>query len=169
MNTFWLKIGGFAVVVIGLIILVKVFSPFESEPKPKPKTVYDVWEQDDKRLRAEPEFKEPPETDQAQSPKTRRVVVQKPQPKPKFKELSLEDEVRAQKLFNLAVQERKMGRLPGIKLGYRNMLDHCREIIQRWPDSEYAFKAKRMIRDIPKRYWKQYNITDAEIDLGNFR
>jgi len=167
MDKFWLKIAGFAVVVLGLIILVKVFSPSKSEPKDKPKTVYDVWKQDDERLRAEPEFNEPPETDQP--PESEPVVVQKPKPKLQFKELSLEDEVQAGKLFNLAIQERKMGRLPGIKLGYKNMVDHCREIIQRWPDSEYAFKARRMIRDIPQRYRKRYNITDEEIDLGNLK
>jgi len=167
MDKFWLKIAGFAVVVLGLIILVKVFSPSETEPKPKPKTVYDVWKQDDERLRAEPEFNEPPETDQP--PESEPVVVQKPKPKLQFKELDLEDEVQAGKLFNLAIQERKMGRLPGIKLGYKNMVDHCREIIQRWPDSEYAFKARRMIRDIPQRYRKRYNITDEEIDLGNLK
>ena len=169
MDKFWLKIAGFAVVVLGLIILVKVFLPSKSEPKDKPKTVYDVWKQDDERLRAEPEFKEQPEADQSQSPKTEQVVVQKPKPKPQFKELSLEDEVQAGKLFNLAVQERKLGRLPGVKLGYKNMVDHCREIIRRWPDSEYAFKARRMIRDIPKRYRERYKITDEEIDLGNLK
>ena len=167
MDKFWLKIAGFAVVVLGLIILVKIFSTSETEPKPKPKTVYDVWKQDDERLRAEPEFNEPPETDQP--PESEPVVVQKPKPKLQFKELDLEDEVQAGKLFNLAIQERKMGRLPGIKLGYKNMVDHCREIIQRWPDSEYAFKARRMIRDIPQRYRKRYNITDEEIDLGNLK
>lgn len=169
MDKFWLKIAGFVVVVLVLVVLVKVFSTSETEPKAKPKTVYDVWEQDDERLRAEPEFKEQPEADQSQSPKTEQVVVQKPKPKPEFKELSLEDEVQAGKLFNLAVQERKLGRLPGVKLGYKNMVDHCREIIQRWPDSEYAVKARRMLRDIPQRYRKRYNITDEEIDLGNLR
>jgi len=167
MDKFWLKIAGFAVVVLGLIILVKVFSPSKSELKDKPKTVYDVWEQDDERLRAEPDFNKPPET--GQPPESEPVVVQKAKPKPQFKELSLEDEVQAGKLFNLAIQERKMGRLPGIKLGYKNMVDHCREIIQRWPDSEYAFKARRMLRDIPQRYHKRYNITDEEIDLGNLK
>ncbi len=161
--------AGFAVVVLVLVVLVKVFSTSETEPKTKPKTVYEVWEQDDERLRAEPEFKAPPETDQSQSQKTEQVVVQKPEPKPQFKELSFEDEFQAGKLFNLAVQERKMGRLPGIKLGYKNMVDHCREIIRRWPDSEYAFKARRMIRDIPQRYRKRYNITDEEINLGNLK
>ncbi len=167
MDRFWLKMAGFAVVVLVLVVLVKVFSTSETEPKTKPKTVYEVWEQDDERLRAEPEFNKPPETDKL--PKTEQVVAQKPEPKPQFKELSFEDEFQAGKLFNLAVQERKMGRLPGIKLGYKNMVDHCREIIRRWPDSEYAFKARRMIRDIPQRYRKRYNITDEEIDLGNLK
>ncbi len=63
MNTFWLKVAGFAVVVIGLIILVSKFSPSKPEPEPKleakPKTFYDVIEEDDKRLRAEPVAEQP--------------------------------------------------------------------------------------------------------------
>jgi hypothetical protein len=65
--------------------------------------------------------------------------------------------------------ERKMGRLPGIRLGYKNMVDHCREIIRRWPDSKYAFNAKRLLADIPERYRKMYNITKEEIDLGSLK
>ena len=151
MNTFWLKMAVLAVVVVGLIILVNVFYPSESEPKSEPKTVYDVWERDDERLRAEPEAEQPPETE--------RVVEQQPM----FKELSLEDEVRAKQLFEWALNQRKMGRLP--VMGYKNMVDACREIIEKYPDSEYAFKARRMLRDIPERYRERYNITDEEMGI----
>jgi len=162
MNTFQLKIAGFAIVVAGLIVLVKVFLPSETEPEPKPKTFYDVVEEDDRRLRAEPRFRDQAAQSQDQ---TRPVEPEKPQ----FKELDQIEKIQAEKLFNLALQERKMGRLPGVKLGFKKMVDHCREIIQRWPDSEYAFKAKRMLADIPPRYRKRYNITDEEIDLGDLK
>ncbi|GAH73201.1 unnamed protein product [marine sediment metagenome] len=65
------------------------------------------------------------------------------------------------------LSQRKMGRLP--VLGYKKMVDACREIIERWPNSEYAFKAKRMLADIPARYRRQYGITEEEIDIGDWK
>ena len=166
MNTFWLKMAGFTVVVLGLIILVKVFSTSETEPKPEPKTVYDVWKQDDKRLRAEPEPKQPSKTEQApvtkRAPDVKKVVEPAKQ---QFKELSEEDKMRAEQLFEMALTHRKMGRLPA--MGYKKMVDYCRQIIEMYPDSIYAFKARRMLADIPERFRKQYKITDKEINPEN--
>ena len=163
MNTFWLKIAGFAVVVVGLIVLVKVFSSSDLEVKTQ-KTVYDVWEQDDKRLRAEPKAKQLPRTKQLpvtkQIPEEQKVAEPV---KPKFKELSPEDQVQAEKLFEMALFHRKSGRLPGLQ--FKKMVDYCREIIQKYPDSVYAFRARRMLRDIPRRYRERYNITDEEMGL----
>jgi len=157
MNTFWLKVAAVVVVVVGLVIVVNAFWPSESEPAPKPppKTVYDVWDRDEKRLRADPEpnAQEPPAVEN----------TQEPEPEPKFKELSLEKKVQAEKLFEMALFHRKKGRLP--MMGYKNMVDYCRQIIQRWPDSVYAFKARRMLRDIPPRYRKVYHITNEEMGL----
>ncbi len=165
MNTFWLKIAGLAVLVMGVIILITVFtSGTDSEPKDPQKTVYDQWEEDDKRLRAEPQYKEPPATTPSVQ-QTRPVAPTKP----KFKKLNEIEEIQAQRLFEAAMTARKMGRLPGIRLGYKNMVDHCREIIRRWPESKYAFDAKRLLADIPERYHKMYNITKEEIDLGNLK
>ncbi len=67
----------------------------------------------------------------------------------------------------MALAERKMARLPGMT--YKRMVDYCRQIIQKWPGSEYAFKAKRMLADIPERYHQMYHITKEEIDLGNLK
>jgi len=165
MSTFWLKIAGIAVVVVGVIILITFFtSGTDSGPKGPQKTIYDQWEEDDKRLRAEPQYKEPPAT----TPSVQQTTPVAPL-KPEFKKLSEIEEIQAQRLFEAAIMERKMGRLPGVKLGYKNMVDHCREIIRRWPDSEYAFNAKRLLADIPERYHKMYNITKEEIDLGNLK
>ncbi len=165
MNTFWLKIAGLAVLVVGVIILITVFtSGTDSEPKEPQKTVYDQWEEDDKRLRAEPQYQEPPAT----TPPVQQTRPVAP-PKPEFKKLNEIEDIQAQRLFEAAMTARKMGRLPGIRLGYKHMVDHCREIIRRWPESEYAFNAKRLLADIPERYHKMYNITKEEIDLGNLK
>jgi len=175
MNTFWLKIAALAVLVVGLIILVTVLSPSESqpepEPKPKPKTFYDVAEEDDKRLRAEPSFEdvkqkieEPTQPTTAQ-PKPRQAAAEPP-PEPKFIRLAEIEHIEAERLFEFAIQQRKIGRLP--VTGYKAMVDPCRQIIQKFPGSEFDYKARRMLADIPERYRERYKITDDEIDLTRF-
>jgi len=154
MNTFWLKAAAGVVIVVGLIMLVNVFKSSSSKQKPKttevePNTFYDTIAQDDKRLRAEPKTSERYEPNAAD-----------------FKELSEEEKVDADKLFEMALFHRKQGRLPGMA-SYKLMVDYCRQIIQKYPDSEYAFKARRMLGDIPDRYRQQYNITDEEINPQN--
>jgi len=159
MNTFWLKIATLVVVVIGLIILVNVLSRSD-QPKPQPKTFYDVAEEDDRRLRAEPKFEDIKQASQPPAPEPR------PQPIPKFKQLSEIDSIEAERLFEFAIQQRKIGRLP--VTGFKPMVDACRQIMQRFPGSEFDYKAKRMLADIPQRYRERYKITKEEIDLTRF-
>lgn len=113
------------------------------EQETKPKSVYDLWKEDEKRLRTEPATEL------------------------KFKKLSIEDEIQAQRLWEVVITQRKMARLPAM-VGYKQMVHSCREIIRRWPESEYAFKAKRALADLPERFHKMYNITKKETDLSNF-
>ena len=162
MSTFWLKIAGVGVVVVGLIIIISVFSSSKPQPQTGPKNIYDVWEQDEKRLEAEPNAK-PPQTTEPPSTGKPPVIEQ---PKPRFKKLSMVEEVQAQQLWEWVKTQRKMGRLP--VFSYKQMVDKCREIIERWPDSEYAFKAKRALADIPERYHKMYNVSKEEMDVSNF-
>ncbi|MCK4914404.1 MAG: hypothetical protein KAS69_07425 [Planctomycetes bacterium] len=149
MNTFWLKILLVMVAVAGLFILVNIFLPAEKAEneqvqveQPEQKTFYTATEQDDKRLRAEPNADD--------------LEIQ-------FKKLSLEDEVQADKLFEMALFHRKSGRLP--VMGYGRMVDYCRQLIEKYPDSVYAFKARRMLSDIPQKYRKLYKITSEETDF----
>lgn len=158
MNMFWLKIAGIIVVILGVIFLVNALS--SSEPKGekeyKPETFYEQIREDDKRLRADPELRELPVSDEG-------LEADKPQ----FKELSEIERIDAERLFNVALQHRKMGRLQGI--GLKTMVDCCRQIIEKYPNSEYAFKAKRMLADIPERFWSRYDITEEETDLGDWK
>jgi len=164
MNTFWLKVAGAAVVVVVLVIAASVFISSESKPKPKQKTVYEMWEEDDERLRAEPESAEPPKTSSPAQP------AAKPSPvelrKPQFKKLNQVDEIEAQQKWEWVVNQRKMARLPVVTP--KQMVDTCREIIRRWPESKYAFLAKRALADLPERYYKMYNITKEEMDVSSF-
>ena len=151
MNTFWLKAAGGVVIVVGLIMLVNVFKSSSSQQKPKtteaePNTYSDIVAQDDKRLRAEPKTSERYEPNAAD-----------------FKELSDEEQVDAEKLFEMALFHRKQGRLPGMA-SYKLMVDYCRQIIQKYPDSEYAWKARRMLGTLPARFKQLYNVTDEEIN-----
>ena len=172
MNTFWLKIAGLAVVAVGAIVLISYLT---SEPASKPeepqKTVYDQWEEDDKRLMAEPQFEEPPAPRPPVQPPAQAEPTQQSAPaeplRPQFKELSMEEDIEAEKLWIWVENQRKMGRLP--VMGYGQMVKGCRDIIQRWPQSKYAFFAKRALADLPQRYHKMYNITKEEIDLGNLK
>lgn len=171
MNTFWLKIAALAVAVVIGIVVIGSLTGGDSQPKEPERTIYDQWEEDDERLTAEPEFKEPPAPVQPveqpqQAAPTQQPVAAEP-PKPQFKELSVEEDFEAQKLWIWVENQRKMGRLP--VMGYGQMVKTCRDIIQRWPESKYAFFAKRALADLPERYQKMHNITKEEIDLGNLK
>jgi len=179
MNTFWLKIAGLAIAVVVGIVLIGSLRGGDSEPKEPDPTFYDKAEEDQKKFLAEPE---PVQTPQAESaieqvqPAPESQVVEPVQPAPKpvepsepkvlyFKPLSEIDKIQAEKLLNAAAPARSMGRL---QIGYNLMMQNCRQIIQKWPDSWYAYRAKQMIIDMPERFRPRYNVTDDELDLTPF-
>jgi type IV secretory pathway VirB10-like protein len=177
MNTFWLKLAGAAIAVVIIIIVAGVIlSSNKPAPAPgteaKPKTVYDTFERDDKKFAVKPESEESSESAASTQqvaptqPAAPNQPSQPPAPQPKFVKLSFENEVEAQKLFEWAKTQRKMGRLP--IMGYKQMVDACREIIRRWPQSQYAFLSKQMLADIPERYHEMYHITKEEMDTSSF-
>jgi type IV secretory pathway VirB10-like protein len=178
MNTFWLKVAGIVVIVVIVIVLISKFSSSNRQPateqeqprrKPEAKTVYDTFNKDEENLGIEYEQGQAAgKSRQTPPPRPTEQIHTQPAspPRPTFRKLTLQEEVEAQKLFEMAKAQRKMGRLP--MMGYKKMVDYCREIIQRWPDSEYAFQAKRMLADIPPRYHEMYNITEDELDLSSF-
>ncbi|MHC4742270.1 MAG: hypothetical protein ACYS8Z_10180 [Planctomycetota bacterium] len=180
MNTFWLKIAGIAVAVVAVIILVGTFTGgADDQPKEPPeeeKTFYDMVEKD-KELLQKPqplEQQEPPSqpdttvANQTDSPPVQPQQPFQEPPKPVtlyFKPLNEIDEVEASRYLNAATPAKSMGRL---QIGYKNMVDNCRRIIQRWPDSWYAYRAQQMLIDIPERYHERYKITEQEKDLSRF-
>lgn len=164
MNTFWLKIAVFAVIVIGLIVLVKNFAKSVIEDVKNTKTFSEVVGEDDKRLRAEPE--QLPKAKQARAERRTSGTERVAEPVTRqFKKLTEIENIDAERLFNVAIQGRKMGRLPGP--GYKLMADSCRQIIEKYPGSIWAFKARRMLGDIPERFRQRYNITEEEINPDN--
>ena len=77
--------------------------------------------------------------------------------------ISLEE---AERLLNVAVPGRSIGRLP--MTGFKLMVDNCRTIIRRWPQSSFAYRAKLMLADLPERYQTRYQVTDKEKDVSMF-
>jgi len=67
MNTFWLKIAGLAVLVVGLIILVSVFLPSGPQPVEQPESEREVKEVGDSDLRPQPKVK--PQVEGVPNPK----------------------------------------------------------------------------------------------------
>ena len=157
MSRLWLKIALAAVVVAGIVVAVKIYSPSKSEPVEKPKTFYDIIESDDKRLRTLPETARSPERPKRISRAEGQALQQQ------YKELAPEEQVQAEKLFEMAMFERKRARLPG--MNYGGMVRYCREIIKRFPGSSQAKLAKQMLAEVPQHKRDRYNITDEELSF----
>jgi hypothetical protein len=153
MNTFWLKLAGFVVLVVGAIFLIRSFSAPKAKPQTNEKSFYDVIAEDDKRLRADINAPQLEEKGSAAAEQLTQAATE---------EIPLEDRVQAERLFEMALAQRKMGRLPGVS--YKLMVDYCREIISKYPNSPQAPKARRMLGEVPRQYWEQYNITEEEVN-----
>jgi len=197
MNSIWLKIAGVAVVAIIVIVVVGRFTsdkpstgsstPTESKQSEKPKTFYDMAERDRQFAQA-PQPAEPQPAEQ-RPPVATPPVPQPPQPPVQapaqpaagevvlpsritqpttlyFKPLSEEDDIAAQQLLPWAATGRSIGRLP--MMSYGPMVRACQQIEQRWPDSSYAFQAKRMLEEIYERHAAAFKITRQELDISKF-
>ncbi len=160
MNTFWLKLTLVIVLIVAAVVLISKFAGSrrgQKQPAPQEKTVYDVWQEDDKRLRAEPNIAPTTSTGQAASSQQ-----EEQEPAVKFKELTEEEQVGAEQLFEMAITSRKMARLPA--MGYGQMVNYCRDIIQKYPGSEFDYKARRMLGEVPRGQWDRYKITEQEVN-----
>ncbi len=179
MNTIWLKMAAAAIAVVIGIVVIGSLTGGDSEPKEPKSTFYDKAEEDQKKFLAEPEPVETPETEpvveQEQVVPNNQVIAQvQPAPGPieppkptilYFKDLSEIDKIEAQRLLNAAAPARSLGRL---QIGFNLMMQNCRQIIQRWPDSWYAYNAQKMIIDMPERFRGRYKVTEEELDLSKF-
>jgi hypothetical protein len=189
MNTFWLKIAALAIVVVAVIVLVGIFSHSEKpQPLPEPtaakpvKTFDEQVEKDREKFSSPPKSAVQPAQKPAEEPVSQQVQQQNQpagsqtpaepvRPAAKqvplyFKPLSEIDKVEAERLLNVAVSGRSLGRLP--QTGYQLMLQTCRQIIGKWPDSWYAYNAKKMLIDMPERFRERYKITSEELDISEY-
>ena len=175
MNTFWLKMAALAVlVVVGIVATVMITSKPDPQPKEPETGFYDQVEKDKQKFLQEPQPRKPNTTEPVAPPNRIQVtqsVVQPAEPAKEpttlyFKELPEIDKIEAERLLNVAVPGRSIGRLP--MTGFKLMVDNCRVIIKRWPESWYAYRAQQLLIDMPERYHFRYKVTEQEMDLSRF-
>jgi len=81
-----------------------------------------------------------------------------------FSTLSIEDQYEAEKLLEEAAMHieacRKIrGKSP------RQGIEACREVLEKYPNTPYADKARDWLRRVPERYREDYEITDEELGV----
>ncbi|UCF15342.1 MAG: hypothetical protein JSW59_18200 [Phycisphaerales bacterium] len=179
MNTFWLKIAGLAIAVVIGIVVIGSLTGGDSQPKEPQTTFYDKAAEDQRRFLTEPQplEEQEPEPVAEQEPRAdsnQAVVPAPPSPRPAeqakptivyCKPLSEIDQIEAQRLLNVAAPGYSLGSL---QVGYKLMIQNCRQVLRKWPDSTYAYRAKVMIIEMPERHRQRYNVTADELDLSTF-
>jgi len=178
MNTFWLKVAGVGVLAVVVLIVAGQFTggdKQEAVPDESARSgsanVYEQDEKDHERLNAPIEVV-PNETAPVQAEAIVEPVqsVPEPIPVPEFANLTTDQQVAADKLWQMAETQFKLGRKPMMTFGL--CVKYSRQIIQQFPGSEYAIKAKRVLNEIVEmrdQYKEQYHITDEELDMGSFQ
>ena len=195
MDSIWMKIALGAVVLVVVLVVVGNFmsgdsgsAPRETVEEEKPKTFYDMADRD-KQFAEQPKPAEP-----EPAPEPAAVVPAQPAPSEPappvaqepaapasryvlpssitqattmhFKPMSEIDDIEAQRLLPVMTAGRSIGRLPVTH--FKLMVDGCRQVLSRWPDSWYAFRAKQMLEEMPERYWRNYKVTEEELDISKF-
>lgn len=78
-------------------------------------------------------------------------------------EMTETERIDAERIYQMAETHYKMGRLPGTT--FKKMIDYCRELFDRYPQSNEAAKARVLMRRLPDRVKEQYNVTQEEMGL----
>ena len=79
-----------------------------------------------------------------------------------FPTQSLEDQIRAEKLLQSAemhIEESRKLRMKNPKQG----IEDARNVLEQFPNTEFAEKARDLLRRVPDRWKQQHNITDEEL------
>jgi hypothetical protein len=101
-----------------------------------------------------------------QAPAVQQPAVQAEQPRPQnqYKELSEEDKIQAEKLINYT--EDLFMKAAGRHVGtYKRGVELCRQVMKDYPGSEYADRARQLLRQVPENQRTRYGITDQELGL----
>ena len=160
MNTFWLKIVIFTVIVVGLVVLVKTLSP-------KVEEAMDFDKQSEQLARAQEE-KLQAELAEAEAKAKQARAAQPAAPSRTSQPISdeidqLGQNIQAQRLYQMAEVEFRIARKP--LMSFKRCVDYCREIINKFPDSAEAAKARVLLRKMPARERERWKVTDEEMGL----
>ena len=160
MNTFWLKIVIFVVIVVGLVVLVKTLSP-------KVEEAMDFDKQSEQLARAQEE-KLQAEFAEAEAKAKQARAAQPAAPSRTSQPISdeidqLGQNIQAQRLYQMAEVEFRIARKP--LMSSKRCVDYCRQIINKFPDSAEAAKARVLLRKMPARERERWKVTDEEMGL----
>jgi hypothetical protein len=150
MNSFWLKATLFLILIGGAFILIK-HRPSKPQPPETQKTEQNDFIKPKLRSKIKQNEIKPPAA-AAQAPQ-QNLFDQMEQINP-----------HAESLYQMALAESKIAKKP--MMTYKRMVDYCRQIIELYPQSPQAPKAKVLLRQMPQRYKEQYKITDEEMGLS---
>ncbi len=90
--------------------------------------------------------------------------TESPQPAAAVKELPMEEAVQAEKLTVYAEDLfMQMGKKQFMT--YKRGVELCRQIMREYPNTEYAERAKLLLRRMPEHEKAKYNVTDEEIGI----
>jgi trehalose/maltose hydrolase-like predicted phosphorylase len=165
MNTFWLKIAVLAVAVLVAIILVSNFFSSEIDKATDLKAAAERHEAAEAKLQAQLQEAQT-QVEQKNEQKDTTITPAETSPVPTKPAQTVADDddiianVEAERLYNMALTQYKIGRKI---MTFKKMVDYCRELFDRFPDSPEAAKAKVLMRNMPERYRELYNVTEEEL------
>ena len=189
MKTNWLKFASIGIGILIIIVLISVFRSDDNdnsteleEANSPPSGFYEQVGIDRETYLNDPETADIPEQepvdntpaqDIPEEPIEEPIAEQPVIEQPKVQEITVYvkqlgelEKLEAERELNYAVPSRSIARLPATS--YRPMIESARRIINRWPDTWYAYQAMNLLASIPDGYKQQFNVTEEETDTGKF-
>jgi len=168
MSKSWLKIAMFAVLIP--VITMALNGCKKKTPPAKPTASKQIQAEAKSEVQpqaGQPEKKQPAEAAKQpvpnQAAKPRAVQPAVVQLKPIEKQDEEELNPHAEDLYQMAVVESKIAKKP--MMSYHRMVNYCRQILELYPNTGYAPKARELLRKVPEDKRSQYHITNEEMGL----
>lgn len=136
MNKLWLKITGFVVLALAAIIVVNAFWPTGTAPTSESNDMKQVKKEDKSDLKPQ-------------------QVVQQPEEKEAVEQA--ESIPNAEKLYQIALFYKEPGDSPDPNMSYEIVLDCCGLILNQYPNTPQAEKARELLQKVPEDYRKRYD------------
>lgn len=144
-NKLWLKITGFAVLTLVTIIVVCAFWPAETAPMVESRDIKQMQKEDKSDLMAQ---------QVVQQPKEKQAIEPAESKQPETIEQA-ESNSNAEKLYQIALFYKEPGDSPD--MSYKIVLDCCGLILDQYPNTPQAEKARELLQEVPEDYRKRYD------------